>query len=142
MFLDVSLRGLLPNLSLRCSGSLYGTSNSDTASLDQRGIKLWSVGGAFTYSLPLSRYFSISAEAGSGAALTTFIDYDETDINSGPAQNRLEVSHTDPYFFTALTLDLHLSPVTISAGSSYRRIFYSNQGMDMVSVFGSVQYRL
>lgn len=141
-YMDISLRALVPNLSIRCSGSFFGTSNLVEIIPIEVGIKIWSAGGSVLYSLPIIKHFSISAEAGSGVAMATFINYDIADSNSGPMQSSTENHQNDAYIFTALTFDFHLKPVTISAGTGYRRIFFSAEAMNMFSVFGSIQYHL
>lgn len=139
-WMAISLRGVLPNLSLRLGGSFFGTTNSDVVSGNLMGIRIWNTGGGIHYSLSLASWFSISAEVETGASMTTFIDYDDADSNSGPIQLRTESSETKAYIFSALTIDFHFGPLTLSAGSGYRHIFYDKVAMDMVSVFGSAQF--
>jgi|GEM_PF-2777929 len=133
--LGYDLSALVSNLSIRWNGGYLSSGYGDDS------IRLWNLGFSLYYAIPFNKRFSLSAEIGSGATLRTLVSY-QPGVTSPDAPILNEDSSTKAFLFFGFGIDINIGPVTVNAGTSYRRIFMYDQGVDMLSFTGSFVYNL
>ncbi len=133
--LGYDLSPLISNLSVRWNGAYLSTGFGDES------LRLWNIGLSLNYALPFSKHFSISGAIGSGATFLTIVQY-QAGETSPTALILDENDDTRAFLFLGLGVDFNIGPVTLNAGTSYRRVFINNKGIDMVAITGAFVYNL